>query len=150
MIDLADYFKKGKWLRPLRPWPQCPDLSLYEVKVTGGGQGDNKVNDDDNSIPTVVCKYACSEVSTKVARNSARHLSLSRGRVQLVVALRWSVRKLERMNMGADEGDVVNEMWVRSVPVLDWRAGMSFVCSPLQTHSRQRLIWERPNIICAR
>jgi hypothetical protein len=72
---------------PLTRGRKAPDLSLYEVKPTGTGQGDNKDNDDDNSILTVVYEYAYSEDSAKLARDSAHHLLLSRGRVQLVVAV---------------------------------------------------------------
>jgi hypothetical protein len=89
---------------------------LYEVKATGAGQGDNNDNDDDNSIPTVVYEYAYSEDSAKLARDSARHLLLSRGRVQLVVAV-----DVERQKAGADE----NRMELTKVTWSHWELDMS-------------------------
>lgn len=71
---------------------------MYEVKATGAGEDNSTYNDDDNSIPTVVYEYAYSEDSLKLARDSARHLLLSRGRVQFVVAI-----DVEREKAGGDD-----------------------------------------------
>jgi len=101
---------------PLTRGRKAPNLSLYEVKATGTGQGNNKDNDDDNSIPTVIYEYAYSEDSAKLAWDSARHLLLSHGRVQLVVAVDVDCQKA-----GADE----NRMELTKVTWSHWELDMS-------------------------
>ena len=88
---------------------------MYEVKATSAGQGNNKDNDNDNSIPTVVYEYAYSKDSAKLAWDSAHHLLLSRGRVQLVVAIDVVCQKA-----GADE----NRMELTKVTWSHWELDM--------------------------
>ena len=61
---------------------KSPDFSLYEVK-DGGGVSD----DQDNSTPTVVFEVAYSQDTRSVVEEAARHICLTRGEVQLVVAI---------------------------------------------------------------
>ena len=68
------------------------------------------------TLPTVVYEYAYSEDSVKLARDSARHLLLSRGRVQLVVAI-----DVEREKAGGDD----NCMELMRVTWSHWELDMS-------------------------
>ncbi|KIM85872.1 hypothetical protein PILCRDRAFT_4992 [Piloderma croceum F 1598] len=60
---------------------KSPDFSLYEVKDGGVS------NDQDSSTPTVVFEVAYSQTTRSVVQEAARHICLTRGEVQLVVAI---------------------------------------------------------------
>lgn len=102
---------------PLTRGYKAPDFSLYEVKVTGDDGKDDEIDiHKDNSTPTVVYEYGYSEDSAKLALDSARHLLLSRGRVQLVVAVDIERRKV-------DGGG--NKMELAKVTWCHWELDMS-------------------------
>jgi len=67
---------------PLTKGVKSPDYSLYEV-TDHGQPGETELN----STPTVVFEYGYTETSHKLALDTARHLLLSQGLVQLVVVV---------------------------------------------------------------
>lgn len=112
---------------PLTSGHKSPDFSLYEFKEI---DTDNNVDgiDDDNSIPTVVYEYAYSQDSKKLALDAARHLLLSRGRVQLVVAINVERQKidgndtkkgLKRVTWSHWELDLSEDGWKEVLPSWD-------------------------------
>jgi hypothetical protein len=87
---------------------KSPDFSLYEVK--DGGVSD----DQDSSTPTIAFEVTYSQSTRSVVEEAARHIFLTRGQVQLVVAIdivhekETRPRKLESVTWSHWEEDVLS------------------------------------------
>jgi hypothetical protein len=100
---------------------KSPDFSLYEVN------DDNPLKILDNTTPTIVFEVAYTQPTRSVVLEAARHICLTRGQVQLVVAIdiiheaNTKPRKLKSVTWSHWEEDVLSYHEVKDGVVDDLR-----------------------------